>query len=1537
MNLNRRILFLGIVALLMVVCSITGALAYEEKVQNADGSFTTIIYGAKNVQGDFSALTAPKELEIFGYKKYYDFDAYKLYFTEDYGFQPILLYLPQTNERISTKLEKVCYLKNSKDLESPTCYDLKPQQAKVVPEDYSLTYYNLFEGVDLRYKFSDVSIGEDIILQETFRDYIQEQTPKEIMTSPDAYLIFVFSIDGKTFSGDLLNEKQGTISLEKSYWQDAEGSMAEAFIGQLKDTRYLFKGIPLATLTNLVYPVIVDPVTSLGQSAIAADVYPQDVNGNSEFWIRWDVSSVPAGATVLAATQSQFITTIGGAPDNDATIKRVASQTWVESDLALTLAGLAQLNSTAGTLTSISLNTYATLDVTAHLRSDIGLNNNYATTIIADPDEAIGAYVTVIDNLALIMGDSTAAGGAIRYLEYEDHENSRASSQFPSLSVTYDLNLTPFFKQPFNDRTRRLGAQFNVTCNITNNLTATTFNSSLKLLFSNGSNLTNPPYGLNQSSLISCNNLTTNRGCEITWQVNVTQENEENLLMCQYNYTIGPKTSAINSANLKINNINTTNDLSLLLSSSATFQGGTITADMRTTIISEGYSIIFLRSNGAPISGCAFNSTTPATESVDFFQTCNVPGAEALDNNSQAVFYLTNSPQNNVTTLFNIISATSANSFFLRNLTATSTTFLGDDFFVTTIVQDINNTFAVGECCVMHFEDAISNVTVAKSNVENIDGEGKCRVHEILKQIPFLIDTSYRYHVTAYECNNPTATYANRKYGTVSGSFSLISHVTENSISYPKGLDVVAGLDKFQATFNFTNNYGHVLNTLTHCYYVDGHEQDFHLPELETILSTVNIGTVQQTYGSEFPSFNEVGSIFNTGAYVMECLIEFKGDSITREIRRFRTTSFNVTSTNDSILLLGAVSNSNVYAREETGNIVATIFAKKSRRIDLEAYLEKNVNGRKPSYHIASLPNFLLSTGATNYSVNFTIKDLDNRVIEDGEYVLNVRYMLEDGFADTIDVTTLTVNSSIVDIHSASLNGTNFSACQSPQMMINYSFHGPTAIHAKVHLDIEDIDRDYYISHQVQTVEFEPNETTLIIPVFLPYGTQTIHAEIETEALLINADETEAEAIDAIEADELIPQLNITANLTRECLYLSQQKQIEFETLLALENHTIDGNLNFTQNNQIDYRPFWNNLTITLFNQSLLLDRIGMHLSNLVNVTNDTNRLQVQALGNMTQQLIILNDHERNQSLELRNISRVIDTQLGFILNAIQNETLAQLSINGTLATQVLVGQNVSIILNSLNTTTANQNVSFQIISSLTLNQTIVTGNSTGDFGNLTLEIINLDNNLTAAIRNSTATNQNFYSYVINTLHEPIMTMIEATDVTRGGGIECTATISNAGIFAQAINYTIFVTGDAQGNVSTASDSASGQVMVNPGENRLIPQTLVSSYGELYCVMDILYDSKEQIARQKFTALDSVGSGPQPTQPSTPTGGAITNVEQPGKFPTFAILMIVLAIIFGLLLLRWIFKKRIPRGGRGRQPPQGYPGPPRVSRPIGGQ
>jgi len=142
----------------------------------------------------------------------------------------------------------------------------------------------------------------------------------------------------------------------------------------------------------------------------------------------WDISSIPAGATINSATLYLYIDT-SFSTINNAKISRVLSQAWTEATNYATLTGYSLDSNVTKAHGSTTVHTWDNLDITTPFNADYSAKNTYASFRIIDSTDTLagsgGAYNTTL----LVVGP-----GPSGYLNYASRTYG---SNTPYITVVY--------------------------------------------------------------------------------------------------------------------------------------------------------------------------------------------------------------------------------------------------------------------------------------------------------------------------------------------------------------------------------------------------------------------------------------------------------------------------------------------------------------------------------------------------------------------------------------------------------------------------------------------------------------------------------------------------------------------------------------------------------------------------------------------------------------------------------------------------------------------------------------------------------------------------------------------------------------------------------------------------------------------------------------------------------------------------------------------------------------------------------------------
>lgn len=151
---------------------------------------------------------------------------------------------------------------------------------------------------------------------------------------------------------------------------------------------------------------------------------------------QWDLSAIPLGAEILAATQHSYIMNKYGSPNATLKISRV-DNLWIESSTVATIRGLWINNTLTKSMSGNAVNTYFSFDVAAQLQDcydDTGFTGSCAFRV-EQVDFPITYISSIDDNNGLKLARPTSIGYIIN-----DREGSYGSTDYNYLNLTYNIS-----------------------------------------------------------------------------------------------------------------------------------------------------------------------------------------------------------------------------------------------------------------------------------------------------------------------------------------------------------------------------------------------------------------------------------------------------------------------------------------------------------------------------------------------------------------------------------------------------------------------------------------------------------------------------------------------------------------------------------------------------------------------------------------------------------------------------------------------------------------------------------------------------------------------------------------------------------------------------------------------------------------------------------------------------------------------------------------------------------------------------------------
>jgi hypothetical protein len=141
-----------------------------------------------------------------------------------------------------------------------------------------------------------------------------------------------------------------------------------------------------------------------------ADILADDSSGEYDLaQLKWNITAIPAGVTIIDAKQCLYWGLVIGSPDNDVNVSRVNDQTWDENSPVATIRNQALTNISLLTWNSTTEDTWGCTNVTKMLQTDYNLGNNYASFRFEDPNNPVGRIAGTWDDVSypLSIGDYT--------------------------------------------------------------------------------------------------------------------------------------------------------------------------------------------------------------------------------------------------------------------------------------------------------------------------------------------------------------------------------------------------------------------------------------------------------------------------------------------------------------------------------------------------------------------------------------------------------------------------------------------------------------------------------------------------------------------------------------------------------------------------------------------------------------------------------------------------------------------------------------------------------------------------------------------------------------------------------------------------------------------------------------------------------------------------------------------------------------------------------------------------------------------------
>jgi parallel beta-helix repeat protein len=218
----------------------------------------------------------------------------------------------------------------------------------------------------------------------------------------------------------------GTPISHNLYWQDNNG--LSGYIFQFCNGTWNGSNcINITTSTTTL---------SLNYTYDLADIGASNTLGTEDLsQIMWNITTIPAGVTIIDAKQCLYWSVKYGSPNNNVNVSRINDHTWTESSSATTIKNQQLTNSSSLTWNSTTQSTWGCTNVTTMLQTDYNLGYKNASFRFEDPDNPVGTITSTWDGglYALLIGGSPVGDE----LEGNDREGTDSSSNRPILIITY--------------------------------------------------------------------------------------------------------------------------------------------------------------------------------------------------------------------------------------------------------------------------------------------------------------------------------------------------------------------------------------------------------------------------------------------------------------------------------------------------------------------------------------------------------------------------------------------------------------------------------------------------------------------------------------------------------------------------------------------------------------------------------------------------------------------------------------------------------------------------------------------------------------------------------------------------------------------------------------------------------------------------------------------------------------------------------------------------------------------------------------------
>ena len=225
-----------------------------------------------------------------------------------------------TTSVIRTKLTSVGYI----DPATWSTHTLQTtQNSPATTNDSTITYPGAFTGTNITYTYQNTQLKEAITLSNTTKNALLIHPPSQYGLSPTSYLVFATKLDSQTLAPydgqtpitgnytvtqgitfkDAFNHFACALPIGTAYEQTNTSNtepLTYRLVHQNGDT-YLLSGIPYATLTQMTFPVIIDPTITV--TALSNDGYL--TNSSATYNTAWTATTGTISSTQTYLTIGQ--------------------------------------------------------------------------------------------------------------------------------------------------------------------------------------------------------------------------------------------------------------------------------------------------------------------------------------------------------------------------------------------------------------------------------------------------------------------------------------------------------------------------------------------------------------------------------------------------------------------------------------------------------------------------------------------------------------------------------------------------------------------------------------------------------------------------------------------------------------------------------------------------------------------------------------------------------------------------------------------------------------------------------------------------------------------------------------------------------------------------------------------------------------------------------------------------------------------------------------------------------------------------------